>query len=96
TDTHTLELLNQYGNGLKITRKSSNGKFDFTVLPFTPEQMNAFLHEEQLMQNQSCELFLDFCTKEIERTKINVSSQPLKKNVGYKETFEIKLVRNNL
>ena len=53
--------------------------------------MNEYLHEEQLMMNDSGELFLDFCSKEIERTVNNRSSQPLKKNVNYRETFEIKL-----
>ena len=70
-------------------------KFEFTVLPFTPEQMNESLHEELLMQNDFCELFLDFCTKEIERTSTNSTSLPLKKNVAYKETFKVKFIGRN-
>ena len=79
TDTQVVKLTN--GDG-----------FDFTVLPYTPEQMNEFLHEEQLMNNDFCEFFCDFASKEIERTKDNITSQPVKKDVKYKETFEIRLV----
>ena len=62
-----------------------------TVLPYTPEQMNEYLHEEQLMNNDYCEFFCDFGMKEIERTADNVSMQPIKKGVNYCETFEFVL-----
>jgi len=91
TDTQVVRITNQNGDAIVIKRVGDNPRFDFTVLPYTPEQMNEYLHEEQLMRNDSGELFLDFCTKEIERTAENITSQPLKKNVHYKETFEIKL-----
>ena len=54
--------------------------------------MNSSLHEELLMNNDFCELLLDFCSKEIERTATNESALPLKKNVEYIDTFEIKLI----
>ena len=44
------------------------------------------------MNNDFCEFFCDFASKEIERTKDNITSQPVKKDVKYKETFEIRLV----
>lgn len=91
TDTQVVKIENSSGSKLLIRRSGPNARFDFTVLPYTPEQMNEYLHEEQLMMNDSGELFLDFCSKEIERTVNNRSSQPLKKNVNYRETFEIKL-----
>ena len=53
--------------------------------------MNESLHDELLMQNDFCELMIDFCSKEIERTDSNTTTLPLKKNVTYKETFEIKI-----
>lgn len=93
TDTQVVKIENATGAKLVIRRSGVNPRFDFTVLPYTPEQMNEYLHEEQLMMNDSGELFLDFCSKEIERTVNNRSSQPLKKNVNYRETFEIKLVK---
>ncbi|MBO4578832.1 MAG: hypothetical protein J5715_01635 [Clostridiales bacterium] len=93
TDTQVVKIENSEGSKLMIRRSGPNARFDFTVLPYTPEQMNEYLHEEQLMMNDSGELFLDFCSKEIERTVNNRSSQPLKKNVNYRETFEIKLVK---
>lgn len=92
TDTEVVKFSTPEGENFTVTRVTgANKKFDFTVLPFTPEQMNEFLHEELLMQNDFCELFIDFCSKEIERTLENNSSLPLKKNVTYKETFKIKL-----
>ncbi|MCQ2465918.1 MAG: hypothetical protein MJ166_00160 [Clostridia bacterium] len=94
TDTSALVLSNSEGGSIKIIREE-NKKFEFTVLPYSPEQMNEFLHQEQLMQNEYCELFLDFCSKEIERTKSNVSMQPLKKNISYKETFEFLINSSN-
>lgn len=94
TDISALVLSNKDGGNIKITR-DENKKFEFTVLPYSPEQMNEYLHQEQLMQNDYCELFLDFCSKEIERTKTNVSMQPLKKNISYKETFEFDINSSN-
>ena len=90
TDTSTLVLANVMGDEIRIKRDGES-KFEFTVLPYSPEQMNEFLHQEQLMQNDYSELFLDFCSKEIERTKTNISSLPLKKNVTYKESFNFKI-----
>jgi len=91
-DTQVVKLTNGDGDSIEIRRIGYNPKFDFTVLPYTPEQMNEFLHEEQLMNNDFCEFFADFAAKEIERTKDNISTQPLKKDVKYRETFEIRLV----
>ena len=91
-DTQVVKFTNGDGDSIEIRRIGYNPKFDFTVLPYTPEQMNEFLHEEQLMNNDFCEFFADFAAKEIERTKDNISTQPLKKDVKYRETFEIRLV----
>ena len=91
TDTRIVKLTNEIGDSVTIRRLTSMPKFDFTVLPYTPEQMNEFLHEEQLMNNDYCEFFCDFGMKEIERTADNVSLQPIKKGVLYKETFEFTL-----
>ena len=91
TDTRIVRLTNDIGDSITIRRLTSTPKFDFTVLPYTPEQMNEFLHEEQLMNNDYCEFFCDFGMKEIERTADNVSLQPIKKGVLYKETFEFTL-----
>ena len=94
TDTTTLILTNNLGDEIRINREGER-KFEFTVLPYSPEQMNEYLHQEQLMQNEYCELFLDFCSKEIERTMTNKSSLPLKKNVSYKETFTFRIRSDN-
>lgn len=91
TDTRIVKLTNEIGDSVTIRRLTSMPKFDFTVLPYTPEQMNEFLHEEQLMNNDYCEFFCDFGMKEIERTADNVSLQPIKKGILYKETFEFTL-----
>lgn len=91
TDTRIVKLTNEIGDSVTIRRLTNTPKFDFTVLPYTPEQMNEFLHEEQLMNNDYCEFFCDFGMKEIERTADNVSLQPIKKGVKYKETFEFTL-----
>ena len=95
TDTRIVRLTNDMGDSLTITRVTSTPKFDFTVLPYTPEQMNEYLHEEQLMNNDFCEFFCDFGMKEIERTADNVSMQPIKKGIRYRETFEIVLSSRN-
>ena len=92
TDTQIVKITNGDGDAIEIRRIGNNPKFDFTVLPYTPEQMNEFLHEEQLMHNDFCEFFCDFASKEIERTQDNITSQPVKKDVKYRETFELKLV----
>jgi len=92
TDTQIVKITNGDGDAVEIRRIGNNPKFDFTVLPYTPEQMNEFLHEEQLMNNDFCEFFCDFASKEIERTRDNRSSQPVKKDVKYRETFELRLV----
>lgn len=91
TDTRVVRLTNEAGDSITIRRLTSTPKFDFTVLPYTPEQMNEYLHEEQLMHNDYCEFFCDFGMKEIERTADNVSLQPIKKGVNYRETFEFTL-----
>lgn len=85
-DTRAVKLESSTGNSIKITR-FGGGTFEFAILPYTPEQMNNYLHQEQLMQNDYLELFLDFCTREVERTATNISNLPLKKNVAYKESF---------
>ena len=70
-DTEAMQLSSADGDLIRFKRAGeldSNNeapKFEFTVLPFTPEQMNESLHEELLMQNDFCEL-CNFCTKEIE------------------------------
>ena len=92
TDTQIVKITNGDGDSVEIRRIGHNPKFDFTVLPYTPEQMNEFLHEEQLMNNDFCEFFCDFASKEIERTKDNITTQPVKKDVRYRETFELRLV----
>ena len=86
-----VRISNETGDSITIKRLTSTPKFDFTVLPYTPEQMNEYLHEEQLMNNDYCEFFCDFGMKEIERTKDNVSMQPIKKGIKYRETFEFTL-----
>ena len=91
TDTKVVRLTNEAGDSITIKRLTSTPKFDFTVLPYTPEQMNEYLHEEQLMHNDYCEFFCDFGMKEIERTADNVSMQPIKKGIQYRETFEFTL-----
>lgn len=91
TDTKIVRMTNEAGDSITIKRLTSTPKFDFTVLPYTPEQMNEYLHEEQLMNNDYCEFFCDFGMKEIERTADNVSMQPIKKGVKYCETFEFTL-----
>jgi len=92
TDTQIVKITNGDGDSVEIRRIGRNPKFDFTVLPYTPEQMNEFLHEEQLMNNDFCEFFCDFASKEIERTRDNISTQPVRKDVKYRETFELRLV----
>lgn len=91
TDTDAMRLESSQGSSFVVRRVTGEKKFDFTILPFTPEQMNESLHDELLMQNDFCELMIDFCSKEIERTDSNTTTLPLKKNVTYKETFEIKI-----
>ena len=91
TDTSAMQLSDVAGNSIRINRTGDKAKFDFTILPFTPEQMNSSLHEELLMNNDFCELLLDFCSKEIERTESNTSALPLKKNVEYIDSFEFNL-----
>ena len=86
-----MRLESSQGSSFVVRRVTGEKKFDFTILPFTPEQMNESLHDELLMQNDFCELMIDFCSKEIERTDSNTTTLPLKKNVTYKETFEIKI-----
>ncbi len=92
TDTTVLRIEGKNGNILQIRHKDVNHKFDFTVLPYSPEQMNDNLHDEQLVQKNNSELFIDFCTKEIERTSNNLSTQPLKKGIKYNETFVFKIL----
>ena len=91
TDTDAMRIESSQGSSFVVRRVSGDKKFDFTILPFTPEQMNESLHDELLRQNDFCELMIDFCSKEIERTDSNTTNLPLKKNVTYKETFEIKI-----
>ena len=91
TDTDAMRLESTQGSSFVVRRVSGDKKFEFTILPYTPEQMNESLHDELLMKNDFCELLIDFCSKEIERTDTNSTNLPLKKNVTYKETFEIKI-----
>lgn len=93
-DTQVVKISNTEGSGF-LLRRAGGEKFEFTVLPFTPEQMNEYLHEEQLMRNDFCEFFADFCSKEIERTENNMSALPLKKNVHYRDSFTFELKGKN-
>ena len=91
TQTDAMRLESSQGSSFVVRRVTGDRKFDFTILPFTPEQMNESLHDELLRKNDFCLLCIDFCSKEIERTDTNTTNLPLKKNVTYKETFEIKI-----
>ncbi|MBR2524451.1 MAG: hypothetical protein IKE53_08465 [Clostridiales bacterium] len=93
-DTQVVKISNIEGDGF-LLRRAGNNKYEFTVLPFTPEQMNEYLHEEQLMKNNFCEFFADFCSKEIERTVDNNSALPLKRNIHYRDTFVFELKGKN-
>lgn len=92
TDTTVLRIEGREGGRLEIRNNDKNSKFDFTVLPYSPEQMNDNLHDEQLIQKEYSELFIDFCTKEIERTNNNMSIQPLKKGTLYYASFDLKII----
>lgn len=98
-DTETVLLSNKMGDAIEVRRQTvsseGNNRFEFTVLPYSPEQMNEYLHEEQLKQNEYCEFFMDFCSKEIERTKLNISSRALRKNMHYSESMVFKF-RNDV
>lgn len=93
-DTHAMQISNLRGDSVRFTRRinSEPATFEFTLVPYTPEQMNEQLHEELLLENDFCMLFLDFCTKEIERTETNETALPLKKNVLYEDSFEVELI----
>lgn len=84
TDTAFLVVCDETGNGFKI-QASDETRFSFTAAPFSPEAIDGHQHQEELAEEDSYELFLDFYQKGIERTGYETARR--EQNVLFRGTF---------
>ena len=83
-DTQYLLLSDGSGKGLKITSDGTD-RFSFTATPYAPEDMDDHQHQDELMAEDTYELFLDFYMRGIERS--GRETRKFIKNQNYRGTF---------
>ncbi len=86
TDTAFLTVCDKAGRGIRITCADEN-RFSFTASLFSPESIDGHQHQEELAEDDSYELFLDFYQKGIERTGLETAESM--RNVPVRGSFII-------
>ena len=83
-DTQYLIISDGSGKGIKITSGGAQ-KYSFSAALYTPEDLDDHQHQEELINKDTYELFLDFYMRDIERT--GQQNRHFIKNQTYKGTF---------
>ncbi len=86
TDTDFLIVCDETGSGIKIT-SGGESRFSFTATPFSPESIDGHQHQEELTDDDTYELFLDFYQRGIERTGFETGTS--ERNTPARGTFII-------
>ncbi len=87
-DTRYLQLQHDDVKGLSISKQGLD-PFSFSCIPYTPEEIDDYAHQELLPKDGRTNLYLDFYMKGIERSPDVLARRGLQKNVRYEETIEI-------
>lgn len=87
-DTKYLQLQHDDAKGMSFSKKGQD-VFSFSCLPFTPEDLDDYAHQELIETDGRSYLYLDFYMKGIERSPDVLTRRGLQKNVRYEETIEI-------
>ena len=83
-DTKYLVISDGSGSGIKIT-PAGTSEFSFTASLYAPEDIDDHQHQEELIEKETYELFLDFYQRGIERT--GQQNRHFIKNQTYEGTF---------
>ena len=86
-DTRFLLLQHDDIKGLKIY-KDKMDPFSFSCLPYMPEDIDDYAHQELIPSDGRTHLYLDFYMKGVERSPDVLARRGLQKNVRYEETIE--------
>ena len=85
-DTKFLLMQYEGRQGLSIY-KHAQDPFSFSCLPYMPEDIDDYAHQELIPVDNERHLFLDFYMKGIERSPDVLARRGLQKNVRYEETI---------
>ena len=88
TDTRYLMLKQPNAGGLSFTKNKLEG-FSFSCMPYMPEDLDDYAHQELMPTDGRMQLYLDFYMKGVERSPDVLARRGLQKNVRYQETIEI-------
>ena len=83
-DTQYLLISDGSGKGMKISALGAE-RFSFTASLFSPEEIDDYQHQEELLTGDTYELFLDFYQRGIERT--GREERQIVRNQSYRGTF---------
>ncbi len=86
-DTRYLLLQLDDVKGLSI-HKNKLEPFSFSCMPYMPEDLDDFAHQELMPKDGRTHLYLDFYMKGVERGPDVLARRGLQKNVRYEETIE--------
>lgn len=87
-DTRYLQIQHDDAKGIGIS-KHGQEPFSFSCLPYTPDEIDDYAHQELLPTDGRTHLYLDFYMKGIERSPDVLARRGLQKNNRYEETIEI-------
>ncbi|MCR5059256.1 MAG: DUF4981 domain-containing protein [Clostridiales bacterium] len=87
TDTKYLLLQHDDIKGLRISKENME-PFSFSCLPYMPEDLDDYAHQELIRSDNRTHLYLDFYMKGVERSPDVLARRGLPKNAVYEETIE--------
>ena len=87
-DTRVLVLQHENSQGIKVY-KDKQEPFSFSCIPYVPEDLDDYSHQELIPIENEKHLYIDFYMKGIERSPDVVSKHGLGKNVRYEQTINI-------
>lgn len=87
-DTKILILKHENTQGLSFYKEKQE-PFSFTCLPYVPEDLDDYAHQELIPVENEKHLYIDFYMKGIERSPDAALKKGLHKNVRYEQTIYI-------
>ncbi|MBR2750914.1 MAG: hypothetical protein IKD90_07265 [Clostridiales bacterium] len=84
-DTRVLVLQHDHGLGVKVYKEHQE-PFSFSCIPYVPEDLDDYAHQELIPVENEQHLYIDFYMKGIERSPDVVSKHGLSKNTRYDQT----------
>ncbi len=87
-DTKILILKHENTQGVSFYKEKQD-PFSFTCLPYVPEDLDDYAHQELIPVENEKHLYIDFYMKGIERSPGAANKKGLQKNVRYEQTIYI-------